>query len=90
MMALRRTAVCGETKFVADITIIFSEIHIQLDSYYLVENNLGERQKVEDVEATKEPPKAEPNIDVVTYVPPCRTHLIHHSWLLRTQWALRR
>ena len=79
MMALRRTAVCGETKLFADIAIIFSEIHIQLDSYYLVESNLGERQKVEDVEATKEPPKAEPNIDVVTYVPPRRTHPIYHS-----------
>ena len=33
MMALRCTPVCGETKFIADIAIILSEIHIQLDSY---------------------------------------------------------
>ena len=45
MMALRRTAVYGETKFVADITIIFSEIHIQLDSYYLVETTLRNGRK---------------------------------------------
>ena len=32
-MMLRRTLVCGETKFFADVAIVLNEIHIQLDSY---------------------------------------------------------
>ena len=54
MTVLRRTPVCGETKFFADITIILSEIHIQLDSYSLGrKTNMGRRQKVEQELSSK-------------------------------------
>ena len=32
VMVLRRTLVCGETNFFADIVTVLSGIHIQLDS----------------------------------------------------------